>query len=184
MYIMDENSVNNLVARSKDRDEQAFALLYDEYADRLYKYICFKITDTEEAKNILQEVFIKAWQGCVRLEQKELNFTAWIYTIAHNTVNDYFRKVYRRPQTTPLEPSIDIAAKDDASELATNHITQVSIEKALAKLPIQYKQVLELRFLQELSIEETAKVLRKNSISIRVLQHRAIKYLQKIFKTI
>ncbi len=181
---MEENSINNLVALVKAGDEQAFGLLYDEYADRLYRYICFKITDRQEAENLLQEVFVKAWQGCRKLEQENLNFTSWIYTIAHNTVNDYFRKVYRRPQTVPLEPNLDIVAKDDTSEDTQKSFTELSIEKALAKLPDKYKQVLELRFLQELSVEETAKILQKNSISVRVLQHRAVKQLQKIFTTL
>ncbi len=181
---MDNSYINNLVAKAGTGDEQAFGLLYDEYADRLYKYICFKITDSEEAEQLLQEVFIKVWQGCAKLEQKNLNFTSWIYTIAHNTINDYFRRVYRRPQTTPLEPNLDIVATDDTSQTTSDNFRSSNIQKALANLPGNYKQVLELRFLQELSVEETAKVLKKNSIAVRVLQHRAIKQLQKIFSSL
>lgn len=179
---MDTESIHNLVTKCGLGDEAAFSQLYDEYADRLYKYISFKTSSEIEAENLLQEVFLKVWQGCAKLPLENLNFTSWIYTIAHNTVNDYFRKVYRRPQTVSLDPELNIVSGEDTSKTTTAAYDKANLDQALARLPSEYKQVLELRFLQELSIAETAEVLGKNSVSVRVLQHRAVKQLQKIFK--
>lgn len=179
---MEKGSIEKLVAAVQQGSEEAFAALYDEFADRIYKFISFKTSDPEHAEDILQEVFVKAWHGCKKLELKDLNFSAWLYTIASNTVNDHFRKVYRRPQTVSLDPAFDTPAPHDTSELVSSSLDARLVQKALHALPANYKQVLELRFIQEFSIEETAKALKKNSVSVRVLQHRAIKKLERIFK--
>lgn len=179
---MEKADIEKLVAEVQQGSEQAFASLYDEFADRIYKFISFKTSDPEHAEDLLQEVFVKAWHGCKKLELKDLNFSAWLYTVASNTVNDHFRKVYRRPQTVSLDPIFDTAADNDTSDLVNSSLDAVLLHKALSELPINYKQVLELRFIQELSVEETAKVLKKNSVSVRVLQHRAMKKLERIFK--
>lgn len=179
---MEKGSVEKLVAEVQDGSEEAFAALYDEFADRIYKFISFKTSDPQHAEDLLQEVFVKAWHGCKKLELKDLNFSAWLYTVASNTINDHFRKVYRRPQTVSLDPGFDTAAADDTSDLVNSSLDAALVQKALKELPQNYKQVLELRFIQEFSIEETAKALKKNSVSVRVLQHRAMKKLERIFK--
>ncbi len=174
--------MEKLVRASQTGDQEAFALLYDEFATKIYKFITFKISDTEQAEDLLQEVFIKAWRGCGSLDLHNLNFSAWLYTIAGNTVNDYFRKVYRRPQTVSLNEEIDIIATDDTSTQADNSINSDIVQKALSNLPTNYKQVLELRFIENFSVEETATILKKSNVTVRVLQYRALKKLEGLFK--
>lgn len=179
---MEASTMEKLVRASQTGDQEAFALLYDEFATKIYKFITFKISDTEQAEDLLQEVFIKAWRGCGSLDLHNLNFSAWLYTIAGNTVNDYFRKVYRRPQTVSLNEEIDIIATDDTSTQADNSINSDIVQKALSNLPTNYKQVLELRFIENFSVEETATILKKSNVTVRVLQYRALKKLEGLFK--
>jgi RNA polymerase sigma-70 factor (ECF subfamily) len=179
---MDTGTLNKLIARVQQGDQEAFSQVYDEFAERIYKFISFKISDREQAEDLLQEVFVKVWHGCPKLKLEDLNFTAWLYTVAGNTVKDHYRKVYRRPQTVSLDPAMDITASEDSSRLASSALDRTAVQAALEMLPDNYKQVLELRFIQEFSIEETAKAMQKNSVSVRVLQHRAIKKLETIFK--
>lgn len=174
--------LEKLIRKAAQGDETAFGLLYDEFAEALYKFIRFKVSETEQAEDLLQEVFIKAWQGIPKLELDNLNFSAWLYTVASNTVNDYFRRMYRRPQTVSLSPELDIRAGSDTSRMAEARIDSDYTRILLNSLPPEYKQVLELRFIQEFSVEETARVLKKSSVSTRVLQYRALKKLESIYK--
>lgn len=179
---MVDAELKKLIRGAANGDEEAFGRLYDEFADALYKFVRFKITDPEQAEDLLQEVFIKAWHGIPKLNLTDLNFSAWLYTVAGNTVNDYFRRVYRRPQTVTLNPDIEIASAHDTSRTTEAAINTDHVRAALEKLPLDYKQVLELRFIQEFSVEETARVMGKSNVSTRVLQYRALKKLETIYK--
>lgn len=179
---MDTDQINDLVKQTQKGDQAAFALLYDEFAQRLYAYIRIKVADTEKAEDILQDVFLKAWQGCRTLQIKDLNFSAWLYKVTANTINDFYRKKYREPNTVPLEEAKEVAGVDDTALDAGRRLEKRVIEQTLAKLPDHYKEVIELRFLQDFSVADTAQILGRNSITVRVWQHRAIKQLEQLFK--
>lgn len=179
---MVDAELKKLIHQAAAGDEDAFGHIYDEFAEALYKFVKFKITDAEQAEDILQDVFVKAWHGIPKLSLADLNFSAWLYTIAGNTVNDYFRRMYRRPQTVTLSPDFEIASSHDTSRATEIGINTAHVHAALNKLSPDYKQVLELRFIQEFSVEETARILQKTSVSTRVLQYRALKKLESIYK--
>lgn len=179
---MDTNQINALVKQTQSGDQAAFAALYDVFAQRLYAYIRIKVSDTEKAEDILQEVFLKAWTGCRSLEIKDLNFSAWLYKVTANTINDFYRKTYREPQTVPIEEAAEVAGIDNPATNASRGLEKRVIEQTLDRLPTHYKEVIELRFLQDFSIADTAQILRSNSVTVRVWQHRAMKELEKLFK--
>lgn len=182
MEQMQASRINELVAKSQKGDQQAFSLIYDQFADKIYKFIRIKVGTAEQAEDLLQEIFVKAWQGCKKLDVADLNFSAWLYRVASNTVNDHYRKVYRRPQTVELDPAFNIAAPDQTEKLAEDGFEAAAVRKVLDNLPDNYKQIIELRYFQDFTVEETAKVLGKSSITVRVLQHRATKKLKQLFK--
>lgn len=179
---MVDAELTKLIRQAANGDEEAFGRIYDEFAEALYKFVKFKVTDQEQAEDILQDVFIKAWKGIPGLTLTDLNFSAWLYTVAGNTVNDYFRRVYRRPQTVTLSPDFEIASPHDTSKATETAINTKHLHAALDKLSPDYKQVLELRFIQEFSVEETARILAKTTVGTRVLQYRALKKLETIYK--
>ncbi len=169
-----------LVAKAKAGDTQAFEQLYDLYAGRIFRYINLKIQDATQAQDILQETFLKSWKGLDNLNLVEVNFSAWLYKIAGNCINDYFRKKYRSPQVVELEEAVAISSKDNVAEKLMLEADFKTVENAFAKLPSQYRQILELRFIQDFSLKETADILQKNAVSVRVLQFRALKSLKEI----
>ncbi len=171
-----------LVQRAKSGDQDSFAKLYDLFADRIYKYIRIRVAETAAAEDILQEVFLKAWNGCKKLESDGLHFSAWLYKITERTVKDHYRKTYSRPQTVELESEVDIAVPDDTPRLTEQAFIGKEVQAAISRLPAHYRLVIELRFFQQFSLEETAKIMGKPSLSIRVMQHRAIKKLEQIYK--
>ncbi len=167
-----------LAKKAKGGDQQAFGEIYDLYAQKIYKFICYKVK-TRESEDILQEVFIKAWNGMANLKLENLNFNAWLYRIASNTINDYFRKFYRTEQTVELDENASIYNSADvpANRLALQGDVEM-VKRALKALPSQYQQVLELRFIQDFTLQETANILNKSNLAVRLLQHRALKNLR------
>lgn len=174
--------ITNLIIKIQNGDQAAFAELYDQYAGRIYKYIRSRISDPRSSEDILQEVFLKVWRGCQGLDINQLNFSAWIYKITHNTINDYYRKQYRSPDIVELDHSTDAKAPNNVVQEIADKLTSEKIKKAIEELPANYRQVIELRFYQQFSIEETANIMNKNGLSIRVLQYRAIQKLKSIAK--
>lgn len=172
-----------LIAKAKQGDSQAFGEIYDEYAQRIFKFIKFKVTNQQEAEDLLQSVFLKAWQHLPRLRMENLNFSAWLYRIALNSVNDYYRKHYRSFMLLPLDDHIaTITSPATASgDYRAAEIRQ-TIEQAFSLLPPQYKEILELRFIQEFSVKEVAEITGKSSLAIRVTQFRALKRLREILQ--
>jgi RNA polymerase sigma-70 factor (ECF subfamily) len=179
---MDTQTTGELVARIKQGDQEAFSALYDDFAERIYRYIRVKVASNEEAEDILQDVFVKVWHGCKTLDTEDLNFTAWVYKVTSNTVNDHYRKIYRRPQTVSLDPAIDVANNDDTQASIQHKFDSKEIKTALQDLSESYRQVIELRFFQDFTVEETAKIMGKTNLAIRVLQYRATKKLETIYK--
>ncbi len=178
---MEATQITNLVRRMQTGDQDALSELYDGFADRIYTFLRHKVSTDQEAEDLLQDVFVKAWRGSKSLQLTDLNFSAWLYRIATNTANDHYRKVYRRPEVTTLDDAPEIAAPDDTSRAVEQSFISVQVREALDRLPASYKQVLELRFFQEYSIEETAHILGKSSLSTRVLQHRALRKLEQLY---
>lgn len=178
----DTDRVLELVKKTQTGDQAAFAQLYDEFASRLFSFIRIKVSETTAAEDILQEVFLKAWRGCRSLDLNNLNFSAWLYQVTRNTINDYFRKKYRQVQIVPLEEAEQLASEDQLSDNESGGLPSRVVAQTLDQLPGHYKEVIELRFFQDFSVIDTARILGKNAITVRVWQHRALKQLQTLFK--
>lgn len=178
----DKERINDLVKQTQSGDQAAFAQLYDEFAQRLYAFIRIKVSATEQAEDILQEVFLKAWKGCKTLDLKDLNFSAWLYKVTSNTINDYYRKNYREPQTVSIDEAAETASIDDPAANASRGFEKLFVREKVDQLPPHFKEVVELRFFQDFSVAETAKIMNKNSVTVRVWQHRAMKQLEQLFK--
>jgi RNA polymerase sigma-70 factor (ECF subfamily) len=178
----DNDHILELVQKIQTGDQIAFAAIYDQYAQRLYAFIRIKVAGTHTAEDILQEVFLKVWRGCRSLDLNNLNFSAWLYKVTSNTINDYYRKKYREPQTTSLEEAAELADTNYTANPLSAGLSKQVMAETMDKLPAHYKEVIELRFMQDFSVQDTAEILGKNSITVRVWQHRALKQLHGLFK--
>ncbi len=178
-----KNNLENHIKAVHDlQDKSAFEHIYNEYVDKIYNFIKYKYSNQNVCEDILQEVFIKTWNGIPKLNLEETNFNAWIYTVARNTINDYHRKDYRTPTMTDIEEATNVASTNSATDLLFSNEAKATISSNLELLPPDYKEVIELRFIEEFSIKETAKIMNKTNVSVRLLQHRAIKKLKTILQ--
>ncbi len=179
-----------LFARIKSKDRKAFIKAYDLYVDQIYRFVFFKVKSKEEAEDLTSETFLKAWNYIQENNIKEYKtLKALFYKIARNTVIDYYRKkngdndVSLDQDVQEEKRAIDI--KDEKEDVHKKIETAIEIElvkKKLLELKEEYREVIILRYIEEFSISEIAKILDKSKGNVRVLIHRALKALKDLLK--
>jgi len=174
-----------LYLRLQDKDKEAFIKAYDLYLDSIYRFIFFKVGSKEEAEDLTSSVFLKTWDYIQTNKLKEFKtLKSLLYKVARNTVIDYYRKQNQRQEISldqGEEMTIDIVdEKADpvgAFELASDF---ESLEKKLSELKDEYREIILLKYVDELSIAEIANVLNKSQGNVRVLIFRAVNALKKV----
>ncbi|OFW47341.1 MAG: hypothetical protein A2163_05995 [Actinobacteria bacterium RBG_13_35_12] len=164
------------------KNQNYYLYLMKRYETKLLNYI-LKISNIsrEDAEDILQEVFIKAYQN---LNDFDLNykFSNWIYSIAHNTTISVFRKKKVRPQTVSWEDK-DLNDILESTLYAENtslqKLTYKHILKITNQLPLKYKEVLILKFVEGKDYQEISDILHKPMGTIATLINRAKKSLKQ-----
>lgn len=174
-----------LYLRLQDKDKEAFIKAYDLYLDSIYRFIFFKVGSKEEAEDLTSSVFLKTWDYIQTNKLKEFKtLKSLLYKVARNTVIDHYRKQSQRQEVSldqGEEMTIDVVdEKADpigAFELAADY---ESLEKKLSELKDEYREIILLKYVDELSIAEIANVLNKSQGNVRVLIFRAVNALKKI----
>lgn len=175
------------------RDPEVFGKLYDIYVDKIYRFVYFKVSSKEEAEDITAEVFLKTWQYINEMGAEAIdNLRAFLYQAARNAVIDFYRtrglrglkeESIHRDELREEQLKIDIAdPKQDLLEKMQLSSDIEEIKKALQKLREEYREVIILRFIEELSVKETASILGKTEGAVRVLLHRAIASLREVME--
>ncbi len=176
--MQDEQS---LVQRAQKHDQEAFARLYEEYFDKIYRYIALKIGNRVEAEDITQQVFVKALNSISSYKWQGLPFSAWLFRIAHNQVVDYLRKKTRQ-STVSLNESF-MASKDNPYSTTEKKMDIEQMVMATRKLTAAQQEVILLRFSGELPIAQVSSIMGKSQGAVKALQHSAIVALRKIMQT-
>ena len=166
-----------LVKRAKSGDADAFAILYDAYVDRIYRYIFFRVSDDVAAEDLTSQVFLKAWESLDRYRVSRSPYLALLYTIARNLVIDYYRT---KKETVSIDTMVQVRANGpDPDEEVQNRFDVQAIREALQFLTEEQQQVLSLRFIAGMSTEDVARLMNKREGAIRALQMRALQALTK-----
>lgn len=167
-----------LVRFSQAGDQEMFALLYQTYVDRIYRYVYFRVADDNIAQDITSQIFLKVWEKLDTYQAGQSPFMAWIYRIARNTVIDYYRT---KKFTISLENAqpIELSHDDEVDEKLDIQIQSQKLRAALRGLTKEQRQVLILKFVDGLSTTEIAKQLKKQTGAIRALQMRGLQGLAK-----
>jgi len=172
--VQDEES---FVRRAQQRDQEAFAQLYEGYFDKIYRYVAIRIGDRMEAEDITQQVFLNAIKAISSFRWRGIPFSAWLFRIAHNQVVDYLRRKTKRP-TIPLDESL-VASDYDPQLIAGQKLDIERLHSATGKLTPAQQEVISLRFAGELSIAQVARIMGKSEGAVKALQHSAIVALRK-----
>jgi RNA polymerase sigma-70 factor (ECF subfamily) len=162
------------------KDAEAFALLYDEYIEKIYRFIFFKISHKQEAEDLTSEVFLKTWNYLTEDQAAPVRtFGGLIYSIARNSVIDWYRKRAKASEYELAEEIADVAGVDMAEKININQETE-QLLKLVKTLKQDYQEIILLKFIEGLSVSEIARILGKKNIAVRVTIHRAIKKLKEL----
>ena len=162
-----------LVERILDGDDSALKELYDRYLKQIFSYAYLQTGDYQYAEEVTQDIFIKMTGNLHRFRGKS-SFKTWLFTIGRNVVIDHHRRQKRHKQSI----SVKEVRPEKAGSFHTDQLEEGLSERMvrnLNKLPEEYRTVIHLRFIDDFSLSETAKIMSKTVMAIKALQHRAKK---------
>jgi RNA polymerase sigma-70 factor (ECF subfamily) len=163
---------------TQQEDEPAiveFQTFYEEHLGSVYRFVFKNLRNHEEAEDLTSQIFIKALRflDTGRAPRSARN---WLFQIAHTTIADYWRAYYRAP-TSSLETRMEAGWEGPAEEVVLEGHGQAAerVYALLQELPERYREVLNYRFLLNLSIRETSEVMGVSEANVKTLQFRALK---------
>ncbi len=175
--------LKDLVQRAQTGDSAAFSALYEHYLTPIFRFIFFRVRTKEDAEDITQHVFLKAWKALPEFGREGKSFSAWLYRIARNTTIDYWRKkkpLSLDPFASTLQNKQDNAL--DPMAIASQKEESEHIRNALHILNEDQQTILTLKFIEDLSNEEISQITGKTEGAIRQIQSRALKALRQHLK--
>jgi RNA polymerase sigma-70 factor (ECF subfamily) len=170
-----------LIDRAQAGDRDALDEIVAECWQGVYRLISYKTHSPEDAKDIAQETFFRAFRSLPTYKRSETRFSTYLGRIAVNLVTDFWRKKGRSPNVTDISDyqnslSDGLDPGDDAVRQETNS----ALAAALKELSDEQRQVIELRILAGLPVKDTAEAMKKSEAAVKMLQQRALKNLREI----
>ena len=173
---IDEKEV---VSRAIKGDGEAFAQFYEEYFDKVYRYIYFRLREQAEVEDLAQEVFIKALEAIGSYRWRNLPFASWLFRIARNHMIDHLRKA-GKVEKIAWDDNIAHVEEPNPALVAEQRLEIEELRDNVEKLSPAQRAVISLRFGGELSVDEVARVLGKSPGTVKALQHSGIVALKKM----
>jgi RNA polymerase sigma-70 factor (ECF subfamily) len=166
-----------LLARARQFDTDALALIHDSYYGPLFRYVAFRIGDRDAAEDLTSEVFTRFLAALRQRNPPSSTLRGWLYGVAAHVVSDHMRRRYRAPQVELHEA---IASRETGpAEAAEAALVREDLKQAMAELTEEQQHVIALRFGHELPIQEVARAIGKTEGAVKQLQARAIAALAR-----
>ncbi len=159
----------------------ALGALYEHHQPSTLAYL--RARAGQDAEDLAADVWVDVARGLSRFSGDEGNFRAWVFTIARRRAIDARRRSYRRnTEPTTVETMSEIKSHDDPAEQAVTQLQAAEAIEAMDQLTSDQADVIALRVIGGLSVEETAAAMHKRPGTVRVLQHRALQALARILQ--
>ncbi len=175
---MTNDSDAELVVRAQRGEVNAMGRLYDRHRESIFRYLWLRLDDRPLAEDLTGDVFMRMLDALPHYRAYGVPFRAWLYRIAHNLAIDYFRKMNHQ-RTVPIEVVDEQRAGDDPSAAIEQALLTEQVQVVLTQLEATQREVVTLRFLLGLSLQETAQALDKSEAAIKALQHRGLSALRR-----
>ena len=177
----------NLIGRVLEGDHEAFAELVKRHETQVYN-LCLRMSgNPEDARDLSQEAFLKAWRG-LRFYQFESAFSTWLYRLTSNVCIDFLRSRKRRPSvslTVDEEEPVEMEVEDSSptpEEQVLHREQQYAVAKAMEQLEDEFRQVLTLRVIHDLPYEEIAEIMDMKVGTVKSRLARARMKLKKLLE--
>ncbi|MFG2330739.1 ECF subfamily RNA polymerase sigma factor, BldN family [Streptomyces sp. NPDC048604] len=176
----DSARMMDLVERAQAGEAEAFGRLYDQYSDTVYRYIYYRVGGKATAEDLTSETFLRALRRISTFTWQGRDFGAWLVTIARNLVADHFKSSRFRLEVTTGEMLDANEVERSPEDSVLESLSNAALLDAVRRLNPQQQECVTLRFLQGLSVAETARVMGKNEGAIKTLQYRAVRTLARL----
>ena len=169
-----------LVSRAIEKDAEAFTQLYDKHVVRVYRHVYYLVNDIREAEDLTAQTFLKAWEAIDHYKDRGAPILAWLLRIAHNLTISFLRS--KRDHGVLDEAFVDQKLHRNPEDALEQSFDEANVRKAILNLRAEQRQVIMLRFVEEMDYPQVAAVIGKSVPAVRVIQHRALGNLRKIMQ--
>jgi RNA polymerase sigma-70 factor (ECF subfamily) len=175
----DEIKNEEVILEKSQKDPRAFGAIYEKYFDRIFNYILRQTDDEELAGDLCSQTFVNALQNLNRYEFRGVPFSAWLYKIAGNEVNKYYRK-HKGKKVFSIE-EIKVRELIEQNNETWDQELIDRLIKYMNELPTEMVQVLELRFFENKDFKEIAYILDMTESGAKMRTYRALDKLRTNF---
>jgi RNA polymerase sigma factor (sigma-70 family) len=181
MLYLNKIETNELVIGLQNKSEEAFSVLYDDYAAALFG-IAFKIVKNKTtAENLLQDIFVKIWMHIDKYDATKGTLFTWMLKITRNTCKDYFRTKHYRYET--------LIVQEELSEIPNKYLPQSTnyqsesweMQQLMQRLQPKYKEIINLVYIYGYSQEQVAEKLNIPLGTVKTRSRDALKQLRDIY---
>lgn len=182
---MEPDELSEALDAARQGDELGVVRLYRAFNPQLLRYLGHHAPDV--AEDLASEVWLAAAKGLSTFKGEPVDFRSFLFSVARRRVADHYRSRARRPRQAPFDEISrgglrgDVGPKDIGDEVVGDLSAQEAIAALTNALSADQAEVVLLRVVAELSVEEVAKIMGRSPGSIRVLQHRALQRLGKLW---
>jgi RNA polymerase sigma-70 factor (TIGR02952 family) len=166
-----------LVHRAQEGDAEAFGELYDHYVTVVHRYVYHRVGDRATAEDVTSETFVRALRRIDSLSFQGRDVGAWLVTIARNIIRDNVKSSRYRLEVSTADMRDEDRATEGPEDAVVQHLTNQQLLECVQQLGSEQQECIVLRFLQGLSVSETAEIMGKKDGAIKALQHRAVRRL-------
>jgi RNA polymerase sigma-70 factor (ECF subfamily) len=175
---MQAENDSDLIIRVRE-DPEAFGLLYERYVDRIYNYIYYRTGNHHDAEDLTARTFYRAMNHISRYVDRGAPFSAWLYRIAHNLVANWHRDRCRRQIISLEDMVVGRLKREGPASLAEEKEEQDLLLQTGRWLPPARKQLIILKFVEQMSNAEIGEVMGRTEGAIKSLYHRTLVSLRK-----
>lgn len=170
-----------VIAAARAGSADAFTAIYAELAGPVAAYVRAK--GVREAEDVTSEVFLAVFTGIARFVGDEAALRSWIFTIAHRRVIDGWRRSGRRPDPVPYDAESDVRVSRSAESAALELVGEERTLALIGLLTDEQRDVLVLRVVADLTVDEVATVLGRSPGAVKALQRRGLTSLRRILSS-
>ncbi|TDC94076.1 sigma-70 family RNA polymerase sigma factor [Saccharopolyspora aridisoli] len=171
------------VSAAQQGDNDAFGRLYDEYSQTVYRYVLFRVSDHCLAEDITSETFLRALRRIASISYQGRDVAAWFITIAKNLVLDHIKSSRNRLEIPTSEVTDHLPSKGThvgPENQVLLDATNDELLQCIRQLNPDQRECIRLRFLEDMSVTETAIAMQRNEGAVKALQHRAVRRLAQL----
>lgn len=155
-------------------------MLYDEYVDQIFRYVYYKVGNLVESQDLTGQTFLKAFENINSYEMRDVAFSSWLYRIAHNLVVDFFRRESKRENVPIDEQPPTPSTQGNPVETVLADLESERLYRAMHKLTHNQREVLVLKFIDNLSNAQVAEIMGISVGAVKSTQKRGLLSLNRI----